>query len=61
MKIRLLARRPRDQRGITTAEYAMGTLAGCGFALLLYSMLSGGFGKDLLTRLFEHALAQLGL
>ena len=55
--------RPRvpGEDGITTAEYAVGTAAGAGFAGLLYAMLSGGFGNALLTKLFDHVLALLGL
>jgi hypothetical protein len=55
--------RPRrlDQRGITTAEYAVGTAAGAGFAGLLYTMLSGGFGSSLLKTLFDHVLGLLGI
>lgn len=50
-----------DQRGVTTAEYAVATAAGAGFAGLLYKMLSGGFGNQLLTTLFDHVLGLLGL
>ena len=52
---------PLDQRGITTAEYAVGTAAGAGFAGILYTMLSGGFGSSLLTTLFDHVLGLLGI
>jgi hypothetical protein len=56
------ARRPRrTDRGITTAEYAVGTAAGAGLAGLLYKMLTGGFGNDLLQRLYDHVLRVLGL
>lgn len=51
----------RDDAGITTAEYAVGTAAGAGLAGLLYVMLSGGFGKKLLTTLFDHVLGLLGI
>ncbi len=51
----------RDERGITTAEYAVGTAAGAGFAGLLYAMLSGGFGDQLLRSLFDHVLGLLGI
>jgi len=50
-----------DERGITTAEYAVGTAAGAGLAGLLYKMLTGGFGDQLLTSLFEHVLGLLGI
>jgi hypothetical protein len=49
------------ERGITTAEYAVGTAAGAGFAGLLYQMLTGGFGDHLLRALFDHVLALLGI
>ena len=50
-----------EERGITTAEYAVGTAAGAGLAGLLYKMLTGGFGDTLLTRLFDHVLGLLGI
>ena len=53
--------RLRNQRGITTAEYAVGTAAGAGLAGLLYKMLSGGFGNELLQKLFDHVLELLGI
>ena len=53
--------RREDQRGITTAEYAVGTAAGAGLAGLLYTMLTGGFGNQLLTTLFDHVLGLLGV
>ena len=33
-------RRRRDDRGMTTAEYAIGTVAACGFAGLLLKILT---------------------
>ena len=51
----------RSEHGITTAEYAVGTAAGAGFAGLLYTLLSGGFGDRLLKTLFDHVLGLLGL
>ncbi len=50
-----------DQRGITTAEYAVGTAAGAGLAGLLFKLLTGGFGEQLLRTLFDHVLALLGI
>ena len=49
----------RAQDGITTEEYAVVTAAGAGLAGLLYTMLSGGFGDQLLTTLFDHVLGLL--
>ena len=51
----------RSEAGITTAEYAVGTAAGAGLAGLLYTMLTGGFGDQLLTTLFDHVLGLLGI
>lgn len=51
----------REERGITTAEYAVGTAAGAGFAGLLYQLLSGGFGDRLLKTLFDHVMGLLGI
>jgi len=51
----------RGDRGITTAEYAVGTAAGAGLAGLLYKLLTGGFGNDLLHTLFKHVLGLLGI
>lgn len=51
----------REERGITTAEYAVGTAAGAGLAGLLYQMLSGGFGNKMLKTLFDHVFKLLGI
>jgi len=50
-----------DDRGITTAEYAVGTAAGAGLAGLLYKLLTGGLGDELLHKLFDHVMALLGI
>jgi hypothetical protein len=50
-----------DEAGITTAEYAVGTAAGAGFAGLLYTLLTGAFGDQLLGRLFKHVMGLLGI
>ena len=49
------------ESGITTAEYAVGTAAGAGFAGLLYKLLTGGFGDKLIKTLFDHVLSLLGI
>jgi hypothetical protein len=51
----------REQRGITTAEYAVGTAAGAGLAGLLYKLLTGGFGDRMLKTLYDHVLGLLGI
>ncbi len=50
-----------DERGVTTAEYAVATAAGAGFAGLLFKLLSGDFGNKLIKTLFDHVLSLLGL
>ena len=54
-------RRAGLESGITTAEYAVGTAAGAGFAGLLYTLLTGAFGDQLLGRLFKHVMGLLGI
>lgn len=49
-------RRATD-RGMTTAEYAIGTLAACGFAALLVAILRGSAVQGLLMGLITRALA----
>lgn len=51
----------RTDRGITTAEYAVGTAAGAGLAGVLYKLLTGGLGNHLLRTLFDHVLSLLGV
>lgn len=53
--------RGADERGITTAEYAVGTAAGAGLAGLLFTLLTGGFGNTLLRTLYQHVLGLLGI
>jgi len=47
--------------GMSTAEYAVGTAAGAGLAGLLFKMLTGGFGNELLQRLYDHVMQLLGI
>ncbi|HEX5918756.1 MAG TPA: DUF4244 domain-containing protein [Nocardioides sp.] len=54
-------RRASLEDGITTAEYAVGTAAGAGFAGLLYTLLTGAFGDQLLERMFKHVMSLLGI
>ena len=51
----------RDQRGITTAEYAVGTAAGAGLAGVLYQLVTGGYGDQMLRRMFDHVMGMLGI
>lgn len=57
---RLRARRFR-QEGVATAEYAVATAAGCGFAALLIKLLTSGFGEKLLGMLFDLVTRSIGL
>jgi len=50
------AARLRDA-GMTTAEYAIGTLAACGFAALLVTILRGSVVQALLLAIIKRALA----
>ena len=59
---KLLARmrdlcRPDD--GMTTAEYAVGTVAACAFAAVLLKVVSSQRVLDLLTSVVTHALQTL--
>jgi hypothetical protein len=62
---RLLAALHRPDRviaddGMSTAEYAVGTVAACGFGALLFKILTSGFATSLLENLISRAL-HLGL
>jgi hypothetical protein len=48
------------EAGMTTAEYAIGTLAACGFAALLVTLLSGSVVKALLLAIIKRALSMGG-
>lgn len=54
---RLLARvRARGDAGMTTAEYAMGTIAACAFAVVLYRVVTSSAVRGTLQGLIEKAL-----
>jgi len=53
--------RRHTDRGITTAEYAVGTAAGAGLAGLLYKLLTGGLGNELLSKIFDHVMSLIGI
>jgi hypothetical protein len=50
----------RDDRGMTTAEYAVGTVAACGFAGVLYKLLTSDVVVSLLTEILRRAFGLLG-
>jgi Flp pilus assembly pilin Flp len=56
-----LRTRLADQRGVTTAEYAVVTAAGCGFASVLIKLLTSDWGQTLLKTLFELLMKVLGI
>ncbi|MFI0785148.1 DUF4244 domain-containing protein [Streptomyces lydicus] len=45
-----------DDRGMTTAEYAMGTLAACALAVVLYRLVTSQAVKSMLQSVLERAL-----
>ncbi|MDA3648668.1 DUF4244 domain-containing protein [Saccharopolyspora indica] len=47
--------------GMTTAEYAMGTVAAVAFASLLFEIVTGGTIKEALTGLIERGLEGGGI
>ena len=53
--------RLRTERGVTSAEYAVVTAAGCGFATVLIKLLTSDFGQQLLTTLFQILMKVVGL
>lgn len=46
-----------EEDGMTTAEYAIGTLAAAAFAALLMSVIKGGGIKSALTAIIKQALS----
>lgn len=57
---RIRTRREHDERGTTTAEYAIGTLAACAFAVVLYKILTSGTVASALAGLVHRALSLAG-
>jgi Protein of unknown function (DUF4244) len=56
---RWAAVRATGEAGMSTAEYAVGTVAACAFAAVLYRVVTGGSIVTGLTELVESALATL--
>ena len=48
--------REAAEAGMSTAEYAVGTIAACGFAAVLYKIVTSGPVRTALTSLIEKAL-----
>lgn len=53
--------RLRNDKGVTTAEYAVVTAAGCGFGALLLRLLTSDWGQALLQKLFDVFLGMIGV
>ena len=51
--------RCRAQAGMSTAEYAVGTVAACAFAAVLYRVVTGGSIVTALGHLVQRALETL--
>ena len=51
--------RATGEAGMSTAEYAVGTVAACAFAAILYRVVTGGSIVDALGRLIDSALNTL--
>ena len=52
--------RRRAEAGMTTAEYAVGTLAACAFAAVLLAVVRSGGVKSALTGIITTALGTAG-
>jgi Protein of unknown function (DUF4244) len=50
----------RSEQGMTTAEYAVGTVAACGFGGILYKLLTSDTVIELLTNVVRRAFDILG-
>lgn len=55
---RALDRTMRDERGASTAEYAITVLAACGFAAVLVALLASGEVRELLMGIITSALSK---
>ena len=47
----------RDDRGMSTAEHAVGTLGACGLAAVLYRLGTDGYWLDQLAEIIRAALS----
>ena len=59
LALRWAAAQAAAEAGMSTAEYAVGTVAACAFAAVLYRVVTGGSIVTGLTDLVESALATL--
>ncbi len=49
----------RSEEGMNTAEYAVGTVGACGFAGILYKLLTSDWAQSVLQSIFDKVLTQL--
>jgi len=59
LRRRLVLLQEEPEAGMSTAEYAVGTVAACAFAAVLYRVVTGDSVVDGLTDLVDRALATL--
>lgn len=55
--LRQIHEKTGEEDGMTTAEYAIGTIAAAAFAGLLLAVIQGGGIKDMLLNLIKQALS----
>jgi len=53
---RRISRRIKDDVGMTTAEYAVGTIAAVAFAVVLYRVVQSSAVQDALSSIIQSAL-----
>ena len=56
--VELLGEHYRDERGMSTVEYALGTVAAAAFGALLYTIVTSDVVEQALTGIFTRALNQ---
>lgn len=49
----------RTEDGMSTAEYAVGTVSACGFAGVLYKLLTSDWGTSLLQSILDKVIGVL--
>ncbi|MEV6165164.1 DUF4244 domain-containing protein [Streptomyces sp. NPDC052052] len=54
--VRAMVRRTRTDKGMTTSEYAVGTIAACAFAAVLYKVVTSQPVMSALQSLLKDAL-----
>lgn len=58
--VTIVRRLKHSERGMTTAEYAVGTVAACGFGGVLYQLLTSDTVQGLLSGVLEKAFGVIG-